>query len=84
MSKHDERCIDQTTCQGMIDARDQAIHRQAGEIAELQRINAELRAAAERWLRYFDAPLAPMSGGEEEAILADMRAAVAKAKGATP
>lgn len=36
MNQHHEKCIDHTTCDGMIAARDDCIHRQANEIYNLQ------------------------------------------------
>lgn len=49
---HDERCIDRTTCQRMIESRDDAIHSQAKIIADLRveiaRLKADLLTAADR------------------------------------
>lgn len=41
---HDNRCIDRTTCEGMISSRDAAICKQARELDDLRRERDKLRA----------------------------------------
>lgn len=36
MNNHHDKCIDHTTCDGMIAARDDVIHRQASEMHDLR------------------------------------------------
>lgn len=45
---HHERCIDHTTCDGMIAARDDCIHKMAAEIAEYRAALLPFAAAAGR------------------------------------
>ena len=54
MTKHHERCIDHTTCDGMIAARDDIIIRQAGEIQALRAAMLPFAAAAGRPGRLLD------------------------------
>ena len=54
MTPHHPRCIDHTTCDGMIAARDDIIIRQAGEIQALRAALLPFAAAAGRPGRLLD------------------------------
>lgn len=51
---HDDRCVDRTTCGGMIEARNRVVHDQAKEIAELRAALLSFAAAAGRPGRLVD------------------------------